>query len=259
MNKNIPHTKSDKRVTLSFWQTLGHYSFMLVPLMIPALEIYYKLIGKTAVNSFSIITNLIFVVLSLIIGYLKWQELAYYQLNEKRTDEEFENAVFASANRLKWKITNLKNNVVEAIAFNRWKNRDPQKITIKREENSILINSMIEPGFLSVPDFLGINKKNRSTFLHYYQYSNKLKDLNEKVVNRLKDEEGQFENEPEWGFKNTFKRIIAYLFSLAFLSLAIAIYKFDGFIPVVPILGLIGSIYIILDVFLLIKKWKASS
>jgi hypothetical protein len=259
MDKNIHHTKSNKRVALSFWQTLGHYSFMLVPLMFPTLELFYKLSGKTAVNTFSIETKIIFILISLIIGVFKWRELNYYEIDIQRTDNEFENAVLAAANKLHWRINHFNGNEVTATAYNPWKSRDFQIIRIQRQKSKVLINSIIEPDFLSVPDFFGTNRKNRNTFLHYYNQSNKIENLNEKVIQHLKDEEQKIENEPEWNLKNTLKRIVAYLFCVGFLSLGIAIWNSDGFSLLALFLCLLGISYIVFDIYVIWTKRKRAS
>ncbi len=260
MRSRTKYTKSDKRVVLRTWQSIGHYSFMLVPLMFPAFELFYKLSGKTAVNTFSISAQLIFVLVSIVIGYLKWRELSYYQLEESRSDNEFENAVLTSANKLNWRIDILDENKVEAIRYNAWKSRDSQLIRIERQKDRILINSIIEPGFFSVPDFFGINRKNRNIFFHYYYQSDKVENLNERVIQTLRNEEEDIENEPEWSFKNTLKRIIAYLFCLSFLSLGIAIWNSDGISFLVVFLCLLGVSYIVFDIYVIwTKKNNASS
>lgn len=230
---------------------------MLIPLIFPGFEVFYNLSSKTTGNTFSTSTHLIFIGLSLLVAYLKRKELNFIQLNEKRTNKEFENAVLATANKLSWNIINFNDSLVEANAFNTWKSRDPQRITIVRKANKVLINSMFEPGFPSVPDLWGINKKNELTFLHYYQQSNNDKKLNERVIQNLKDEEDRIENEPEWSPKNSLKRIIAYIFSLSFLALGITIWKEDGFNLVVVLFGIIGSVYVIFDLYVMWKKMKA--
>ncbi len=260
MNKNSHHIKSDKRVALSFWQTLGHYSFVIVPLMFPAFELFYKLSGKTAVNTFSVGTQIIFILISLIIGIFKWRELNYYEINEQRTDKEFEDSVLAAANKLNWRIDYFKENEVVATGYNPWKSRDSQTIKIERKKNKVLINSMMELGFITVPDFFGVNKQNRNTFLNYYYISNKIESLNETVIQKLKEEEDRIENEPEWSLKNTLKRIIAYIFSLGFWAIGIAIWNHDKSIGPLLIFGIIGSSYIIFDIYVMwTKKKKASS
>jgi hypothetical protein len=259
--KNLnDHIKSDKRVILSTWQTIGHYSFMLVPLIFPAFELFYKLSGKPTVNSFSTTFQLICFLVSLAIGYFKWRELCCYLLEESRSDKEFENAVLASANKLNWRIDNFNNYKVDATSYNPWKSRDSQLIQIERQKSRILISSIIEPGFLSVPDFFGINRRNINTFLNYYNQSNTVENLNEKVIQHLKEEEEKIENEPEWNLKNTLKRLIAYLFCFGFLSLGIAIWNSDGFSFLVLFLCLLGLSYIIFDIYVIwTKRKKASS
>lgn len=255
MKKSTEIIKSDKRVILSFWQTLGHYSFMLVPLMFPAFELFYKMSGKTAIDAFSNTANVLFVIASLIIGFFKWRELNYYELEVSRSDGEFENAVLATANKLNWRINFFDNNKADAIGYNPWKSRDFQSIKIERYKSKVMINSMIEPDFISVPDFFGINRTNRNTFFQYYDNSIKIENLNEKIIQQLKDAEEKVENEPEWNLKNTLKRIIAYIFSFGFWALGIAIWKHEGSMIALILFGLIGSSYILFDVYVMwVKK-----
>jgi len=260
MKKSTEIIKSDKRVILSFWQTLGHYSFMLVPLMFPAFELYYKFSGKSVVNSFSTTTQIVFVLVSLIIGYFKWRELNYYETKEQRTDKEFEDAVLATANKLKWRIDSFEKSKVIGTGYNPWKSRDAQTINIERLPNKVQISSMMELGFISVPDFFGVNKTNRDTFLKYYYKSKTVESLNEKVIQQLQAEEDRIENEHEWSLKNTLKRIIAYVFSLGFWLLGIAIWKYEKSIIALIIFGLMGSSYILFDFYVMwTKRKKASS
>lgn len=256
MKKKKKNIKSNKRVVLSFWQTLGHYSFILVPLMFPAFELFNKSSDKTAVSTFSVKTHILFILISLIIGVFKWRELNYYEIEEQRTDKEFENAVLATANKLKWRIDYFKENKVIATRYNPWKSRDSQTIKIERKQNKVLINSMMELGFITVPDFFGINRENRNTFLNYYYESNKTEKLNEKVIQQLKEEEDRIENEPEWSLKNTLKRIIAYIFSLGFWTIGILIWNYNKSIVPLTIFGILGSSYIVFDIYVMLTKRK---
>lgn len=257
---DVKPIKSDKRVTLSFWQTVGHYSFMLVPLMFPAFELYYMLSGNPAVNTFSPRTYIVFVLVSLAIGIFKWRELTYYELREQRSDKEFKNAVLAAANKLNWQIDYFKKNEVVATGYKPWRSRDPQTIRIEKRHNKVLVSSMMELGILSVPDFFGVNRLNRKTFLSYYFESNKVEKLNEEVIQQLKEEEERVENESELSPKNTLRRIIAYMFSLAFLALGIALWKYGESTLALVIFGLLGLSYIVLDIcVLLMKRRKANS
>lgn len=261
MNKEIvPFRKSKKRIVLSFWETMQHYSFVLIPLFIPGIALYYKLSDKSTVNSFAPTTQLIFVFISLLIGYIKWRELNYYELDESRTDSEFENAVLATANKINWIVNTLNNNNAEAISRDPWKSSDFQSIKIIRLSNKVMINSMTEPNIISVPDLFGLNMKNRNTFLHYYYISNKVENLNEEVIRYLKGEEERIENEPEWNMKNTLRRIALYILCLGFMGIGLAIWKYDEFNFGVLLCLIIGISYIAIDIYILwTKKIKAKS
>lgn len=245
---------STNRMKLSTLQYLGHYSFMLVPLILPGMDLFFKIRGEVAVNSFSATTHLICISLSLVIGYFKWKELKFYEVKGYRTDEEFESAIFATSNKLKWNIIELENNYVEALNLNAGLSLDYQKITILRHKNKVWINSIIDPGLFSTNDIFGFNRRNRSTFIKHYHHSNLKEDINERVIQELIAEEARIENEPEWNIKNTLKRLVIYLFSFVFIVIAIAIYKYDGFHWSVPIFVVIGSFYIVLDIYVLIIK-----
>lgn len=255
MDNSSLNKKVDQRIKLTLNQTLFHYSFMLVPLFVIAYEFYYKLSGNTIVNEFSGTAKLVLIVLSLIIGYLKWRELLYSQLNVKRTTKQFEKAVLASANKMNWNITNFENNIVEATASRKWI-RGILKIIIRRESDSVLINSRTDSRLISPPDLFGANKTHTSTFLHYYQISNTVKDLKENVIKDVNDEEVQILKEPEWNFKNTLKRLIAYLFSLGFLGIGLATWHYDGFSFYALLFSALGCSYVLLDIYVMWVKTK---
>ena len=120
----------------------------------------------------------------------------YYETLEIRTDYQFKEAVYAAAADGNWKIVSIKNNSVEAEAYS-YLSRDPQKITIERSKHSVKINSMIEPGILSVPDFFGANRTNIGTFFFYYLLSDRVENLVDQVTQDWKAEEQRIENEPE--------------------------------------------------------------
>jgi hypothetical protein len=248
---------SKKRIFLNSWQTIEHYSFILFPLIVLLYFVFNEGKSNDGESLYESKIILFLILLSVVVSYLKWKELAFYQLDERRSDVEFENAVLASANKLEWEIVEFKNDFVEAIASNIWKSNDHQKIVIIREENRVLINSMNEPSLVTLPDFiLGLNKKNCKTFLHYYYYSNMIQDLNEKVLKNLKEKEEHIENENEWSFINIMKRVIAYIVSLGFLGLAYIFYIQRGLDIFTLLLILFGTLYVIIDLYVIFKKMR---
>lgn len=247
-------TKSDKRVVLSFWQSIGHYSFVLIPQIPLMFEVYALITGDSFSNTFSISTYIFLGVVSILIGYLKWNELHYYEFNEGRNDDEFENAVLAASNKQRWGILEVNNKKVDAI-INDYR-RNLQKIKIERDSGKVLINIISDVFFLEPPDLFGANKKIRNNFLHYYIKSNTVENLNEKVIQELETERKRKENESEWTLKNILRRIIAYLVSYAFIAVAMFIMSFEGPTLLVLFFLILGFYYLVVDAYFIFTKNK---
>ena len=254
MNPINLHKKQTRKLKLNPIATIGHYSFALAPLMIPGMELYFKLNQIQNIHSFSSTTLLICFILSGIIIYLKWKELIIERIYQSRTDEEFNDAVLATANKLNWIIKDLNDCEMIATASNSWKSRSWSNIKINRQHNYVEVSSIFDP-FLSLPDFFGSNKKNRQTFLHNYLLSNQESSLNEKVIQQLNEEKERLENEPEWSFKNTLKRIVIYLFIFILLAVCVII-LLDGFNFIVIPIGILCLGYLIMDWMMIIKKMR---
>lgn len=247
------------RLKLSPAQAIGHYSIVVLPMIVPVMDLYLYLMGIQPANNFSVMRYLVVSIITAIIIIQKWNELKIERIYEIRTNGEFKDSVLATANKLKWQIDKLDNKEMTATSLNNWKSRDSSKVKINRDDQFIEVSSVFDP-FLSLPDFFGINRKNRKTFLDFYLQSNLKSNLNQKVLKQIRNDEKRIENEPEWNFKNTLKRIVAYLLSLGFWAIAIAIWKYDGFSFIVPILAIIGSFYVVFDIYvILVKMRKASS
>ena len=258
MNNVTQHRIEKVRIELTLIQYMGHYSIALLPLMIPAMELYFHVNDIQAINSFSNLAIGICFVISGVLLYFKHRELIKERLYESRTNEEFKDAVFATANKMKWIIEEFEQDRLKATATNYWRTGSWSSIAIKREPKYVEIKSIFTL-FLSAPDIFGTNKQHRRAFLRNYILSNQINDLNDRVISEINRKEQEIENEPEWNLKNTLKRIIAYVFSLAFLSLGIAAWKYDGFTLMVPILIIVGTFYIILDLYVMYTKMKKAS
>lgn len=254
MNPINLHSKETRKLKLNQIVTIGHYSFALAPLMIPGMELYFKLNHIQNIHSFSNTTLLICFILSGIIIYLKRKELIIERIYRSRTDEEFNDAVLATANKLNWIIKDLSDYEMVATAPNSWRSRSWSDIKINRQHNYVEVSSTFDP-FLSLPDFFGSNKKNRQTFLHNYLLSNQGSSLNEKVIKQLNEEKERFENEPEWSFKNSLKRIVIYLFIFILLAVCVII-LLNGFNFIVIPIGVLCLGYLIMDWMTIIKKMR---
>ena len=255
MKQSTEHRIEKRRIHLTPLQTIGHYSFALFPLLFPAMDLYFQVTDKHVVNSFSSLANFICVGLSVLIIVLKHKELISERIYDSRTDEQFKDAVFATANTMKWNIMEFDHKKLKAIATNGWIGRDYSIISVVRVTKYVEVQSNFDM-IMSLPDVFGINKKHRRVFLNNYILSSEVNDLNDRAINDIKRKEQAVENDSEWSLKNTLKRIIAYVFSLAFLSLGIFLWKYDGFSLVVPILIVLGTFYIVFDLYVMYTKVK---
>lgn len=252
MSKNLNYING--RMALTPLKSLSHYSFALLPLLFPIMDVYDLLFDPDMGESLFGRGVLFFTILSVVIAVIKWRELKFRYFKGQLTDKQFENAVYATANKLNWNITEIDKDHVVAEAHDLWKSRDPQLITIVRTKNSVAINSMMDSFLISIPDLFGVNRTNEFTFLTNLKRTKKEEDLNDVVIKELKDEEERIENDPEWSFKNVLKRIIAYIFSFAFFAFGVALWVYDGFsFMVIPLL-ILGSFYVILDIYVIVKK-----
>ena len=257
MKKTQKYRIESLRLKLNSIQYLGHFSFVLIPLLLPGMELYYKLTNGQTSNAFPFYSHLLVLLLTGIIIYVKWKELHIKRIYEIRTDKQFKDAVFATANKLNWDIEKLDKQNIIAYGNRQWSSQTA-KIQINRKPGYVEVSSIFQP-FLSPPDLFGRNRKNMSTFLYNYILSNKEPNINETTVNKIKEEEERIENESEWNFKNALKRIVAYIVSLGFLALGWAIYKSDGFSFLILILAIVGLFYPAVDIYVMIKKARASS
>lgn len=256
--KDASHRIEKFRIELSPMEWIGHYSIVLFPLFLPVMHGYKALKHEPAINPISNEAIMLCFSLSAILIWLKYRELFGQRLYSSRTDEQFRDAALATAHKMKWDIEVLNNNILKATYSNPWIRRYDTRIHIQRKANHIEITCLNEP-FLSLPDFLGTHKKHRMAFIEHYLLSKDTSNLNEKVLEEIQQKEHEIENESEWSFGNTVRRIIVYAFSLLFLGIAWAFWRFDGLNAGVFIFSILGSFYIILDLYTIRvrKKRKA--
>ena len=218
-------------------------------------DVILKVFGSNQVNSFSIQAHLIFICICLVFLYFKWKELNFESYPIERTAQQFKDSVLAAANKMKWRVKVLSDNSAIATTHDYWSSTGGHKVEIYREKGKLLINSRILAYRLgSGPDIFSANRKIKSTFIDIYFRSNKGENILKVINKEIKDAEIAIENEPEWTVKNILKRIIAYLFCFAFMTIAYLIFEHDGFHIIALFLGLLGLSYILLDIYVILKK-----
>lgn len=210
MNSKLKYINVNGRIVLPPFKIFSHYSIALLTLVFPVMDLYDLFFNSDIKESLLGRGTFIFASFSILIAIFKWRELKFQFFNGQLTDKQFENAVYATANMLNWKISEIDKEYVVAEAHDYWMSRDPQLITIIRTNNSIAVNSMIDAFLFSVPDLFGVNRTSENTFLTNLKRAQEEVNLNDVIIKELKDEEERIENEPEWSFKNILKRMSLY-------------------------------------------------
>jgi hypothetical protein len=204
--------KSDKRLRLSFGQTITHYGIVLFMLFIVALsgksifEIYlFHTYSGIESPEELILDSLPFLGLALAFSIIQYRQLRFKEVNVSYTDHEFQEAIRRTVSDLGWLI---KNNNKEFFRANRpwsWGSYG-EMITIVKEKDRLLINSICDPNNMTSISSFGWNKRNVNSFLI---------NLNETIQNiAVRQEVEEAINKKEWTFKKILVRLFAYPFCL---------------------------------------------
>lgn len=155
-----PITLTPKRVKLKNIELLSYYSTSLLLMVLPLINGFFlikdHLLGQE--ESFQlVISGLPITYISLSISIflfltLSWQ-LSYSKIDGKIDDTVFKNVIKQTAEELEWKITNQSDNyVVAETAPERFMFKQGKRISILKNKNRILINSISSPiGYNPLP------------------------------------------------------------------------------------------------------------
>lgn len=170
--KDIKLMSKTRRIKLNKEELFWHYSVVLFILMVPifvTLHIiqYYFFDNYDGVRSPSeLAIGYWFILLAILIYYIQKSRLKMKCYNIKTTEEMFKRVIEKTAAELNWSIEQQDKNFVRAHRNWDWSSSWGELITIIREEDKILINSICDPNaiFISVISY-GHNKKNVKTFI----------------------------------------------------------------------------------------------
>ena len=251
----IPVMKKTKRLKLTIHQTLIHYEIAIMLLFIASLFGWW-LIEMNVTSTYTgvrtaeelINVSLPFFLLAIFFAIIQYRRLKFKEFYVTFTDEQFQEAVERTVNEFEWRIDKNEETFFRAYTWD-WVTNRGEMVTIIRERNRLLINSIRNPNGIAS---YGWSSKNIKTFL---------KNLSDVLNN--KPAEIKVEKEiREWSVKNTLIRLFAYPFCI-FLIIS-------GFYMVVqPATGIyegitrritcfvgiaIASIYLYSDIKILITK-----
>jgi hypothetical protein len=243
-----------KRITLNFWETIGHYSIVLLLLFISAIYFFYLLriwLDHDDIASASIIGILmagsVFLLAAIVVFDIKRKQLLFTKIEGHIDHSDAVRAIHLTAHELNWATRKTKENSFEFCKYEiAWR----ETIRIIIEPNVIFFNSISDPKNFSSLTSLGFaeNKKNLNLLV-----------TNLKVAtNELADHAPVLES--QWTFKKTIFRLFAYPLCLGLIPLGVyaIIHPINFRSPYAGLGGIVIAVkYLYSDLMTIFKKTKA--
>lgn len=203
--------KSTKRLKLTTAQSLTHYGIVLFLLFISALtgwsliEMYVTHTYTGVLKTEEVIrTSLPFFFLAILYAFIQYRRLKFKSIYLTYTGDQFQEAVERTVKDLEWRIDVSSKTLLRAYRPSNWSGSWGEMITIIKDKDSLLINSICNPDSISSVASYGWNKKNVQTFI-----KNLTDVLNNKSAEIKTEKEAN-----EWSAKSTLLRIFFYPFCL---------------------------------------------
>jgi len=160
-----------ERIKLTVMQAVGHYFVVFLLLLVCGLtayslfEIYVtKTYTGVPTSNELIRTSLPFFIGAIIFYFIQRARLNFYELTIKHSEEEFEEALRRTAAELEWEIEVHQKKYVRAIRNSNWTGSWGEMITIIKDGDRLLLNSICDPDKMTSVASFGWNKKNLKTF-----------------------------------------------------------------------------------------------
>jgi hypothetical protein len=201
--------KQTKRLKLSRWQTLSHFFVVLFFLFIPVLSIF-SLFKKIFFNTYEglwtaekiISITLPWLLLAFIFYLIQKRKLGFKEFKVQYSEQEFQEAIKRTVKDCEWKIELNNKNLFRAHRAWNWSSSWGEVITIIKDNDLLLLNSICDPNTWNSITSYGWNKRNINTF------KKNLHDVKSGLPYLVKIEK----QENELTFKKVVIRLIAYPF-----------------------------------------------
>lgn len=160
-----------KRLKLSKLETLEHYFVVLFLSFIPLLTLYDLI--KICLGTYEGVRSatelataqLPFLALALIAYINQRRRLRFRVVRIKYSDDDFREAVKRTCENLQWRVETDRQGIFRAFRSWNWTSSWGEMITILRDENTLLLNSISDPNQKPTFSSFGWDKKNINTFL----------------------------------------------------------------------------------------------
>src|SRR5690606_10267962 len=142
--------------------------------------------------------------LALIFAVIQYRRLNFKEIQASYTDEQFQEAIERTVKDLEWRIEKNNKTFFRAVRPWNWTGSWGEMVTIIRDKDRLLINSICDPDHMSSVASYGWNQKNIKTFI---------KNLSDVLNNRPAEIKEEKEIN-EWSLKRIVIRLFAYPFCI---------------------------------------------
>jgi hypothetical protein len=245
-----------KRLKLNMRQKIWHYSIVGYLFFIPCL-LGYSLIEINITKTYSgvrpqselIYTSLPFLILGIAYIFIQKNRLRFKEFQIKYSKDDFQEAIRRTIDEYNWQIEFNDDYFFRAYHKDFWASSTGEMITIIKQENKILINSIAILDIRNSASF-GWNKKNIRIFLN--NISNTVGKIPYVTLEEREKNEGPF----KWKFTYILQRFIIYGLSVFFFALSFCNFNSKGVIVTRIIAILIAGFYFYFVDYNLIKTLK---
>lgn len=163
-----------RRVDLSVWHYFVHFSFSFVIFLTPI----YNFVGMINIwmGNYSgrrtfdelLIDSILFLLAGLLFTFWQYSKLKFKEIKIEHTEHDYQHALGKTIADLKWRVDKSRDGYFRAhrvgegfLPISYW----GEMITIIRENDTILINSISDPNQSPTFSSFGSNRKNIRTFI----------------------------------------------------------------------------------------------
>ena len=210
--------KQTKRLKLSRWQTLDHFFIVFFILFIPGLTLFslFEIYVTETYDGVRTADELIttawpWLIPAVVFYFIQKRRLRFREVKVDYTDQEFQEAIERTAKEYEWQIELNNKNVFRAYRPWNWTGSWGEMITIIKDKDRLLLNSICDPNKMSSVASFGWNKRNIDTFLKNLVAVKKDIPIQKKIE----------KPEKEWTFKKIIIRLFAYPFCLVLIGFGV--------------------------------------
>jgi len=249
--QDIELMKRTKRLKLSTWQTVAHYLFVMFLCSPLLFTIYF--IGSAYFGfdeggrpvSELLLLPVPFIILALIVFFNQRRRLKFTIIHILYTHDDVREALRRTAHSLQWRIETERPDYIRAFRTDQWVGNHGEMVTIIKDENTLLLNSISDLSRKPTFSSFGWDKKNINTFLF---------NLAQTLQNIPANSWYEDREERKWYAKKFF-RYIAYFFSACMVPLSVFLAVKGEFVMAIILFG--GALFYIYSDIRLMREERS--